>query len=94
MLSSYGMIFNRDSLRRLGFDRAPAQWEDMADPRLAGEVALADPTKSGSVAKAFENIIQQQMQRRLTALRRERPGAEAAALRSKLSKAVEARSAK
>jgi ABC-type Fe3+ transport system substrate-binding protein len=80
VLSSYGMIFNRDSLRRLGFDRVPAQWEDMADPRLAGEVALADPTKSGSVAKAFENIIQQQMQRRLTALRRERPGAEAAAL--------------
>ncbi|MBL9186391.1 MAG: extracellular solute-binding protein [Opitutaceae bacterium] len=65
VLSSYGIIFNRDALARLGFDREPAQWDDLADPRLIGEVGLADPTKSGSVAKAFENIIQQQMQRRL-----------------------------
>ncbi len=76
VLSSYGIIFNRDSLARLGVAREPAQWEDMADPRLIGEVALADPTKSGSVAKAFENIIQQQMQRRLVTLQRANPGAE------------------
>jgi ABC-type Fe3+ transport system substrate-binding protein len=75
VLSSYGIIFNRDSLARLGVAREPAQWLDLADPRLRGEVALADPTKSGSVAKAFENIIQQQMQQRLTVLQRERPGA-------------------
>ena len=73
VLSSYGIIFNRDSLARLGIQREPTQWEDLADPRLIGEVALADPTKSGSVAKAFENIIQQQMQQRLTALQRENP---------------------
>jgi len=65
VISAYGILFNRDSLRRLGFVHAPSAWTDLADPRLAGEVALADPTKSGSVAKAFENIIQQQMQRRL-----------------------------
>ncbi|MDP3071102.1 MAG: ABC transporter substrate-binding protein [Opitutaceae bacterium] len=74
VLSSYGIIFNRDALARLGFTREPAQWEDLADPRFVGEVGLADPTKSGSVAKAFENIIQQQMQRRLQA---GRPEAEA-----------------
>jgi iron(III) transport system substrate-binding protein len=68
VLSSYGIIFNRDALRRVGFDREPQAWADLADPRLVGEVGLADPTKSGSVAKAFENIIQQQMQRRLAAL--------------------------
>jgi ABC-type Fe3+ transport system substrate-binding protein len=73
VLSSYGIIFNRDALRRLGIDREPSQWTDLADPRLAGEVALADPTKSGSVAKAFENILQQQMQRRWTALGRTDP---------------------
>ncbi len=73
VLSSYGIIFNRDALQRLGVGAEPARWEDLADPRLMGEVALADPTKSGSVAKAFENIIQQQMQRRLVALRREDP---------------------
>lgn len=76
VLSSYGMIFNRDSLRRLGFDSPPTQWTDAEDPRFLGEVALADPTKSGSIAKAFENIIQQQMQRRLRELEREQPNAE------------------
>ena len=68
VLSSYGIIFNRDALRRIGFDREPARWEDLADPRFAGEIGLADPTKSGSVAKAFENIIQQRMQARLKRL--------------------------
>ena len=79
VLSSYGIIFNRESLARLGLAREPARWEDLADPRLAGEVALADPTKSGSVAKAFENIIQQQMQRRLVAWRVRGEGAGSAA---------------
>ena len=68
VLSSYGILFNRDALQRLGFEREPVRWEDLADPRLVGEVGLAYPTKSGSVAKAFENIIQQQMQRRLKTL--------------------------
>lgn len=76
VLSSYGMIYNRDSLKRLGFTAPPAQWSDAADPRFLGEVALADPTKSGSIAKAFENIIQQQMQRRLRELERTEPGAD------------------
>ncbi|MEY4941059.1 MAG: hypothetical protein RIQ93_2794 [Verrucomicrobiota bacterium] len=67
VLSSYGIIFNRDALRRMGLKQEPAQWADLATPALVGEVGLADPTKSGSVAKAFENIIQQQMQRRLLA---------------------------
>jgi len=80
VLSSYGIIFNRDSLRRLGVAREPSQWSDLADPRLLGEVALADPTKSGSVAKAFENIIQQQMQLRLEALIRSAPAEAPAAL--------------
>jgi len=68
VLSSYGIIYNRDALARLGVEAEPTQWEDLKDPRLAGEVAVADPTKSGSIAKAFENVIQQQMQRRLLAL--------------------------
>jgi iron(III) transport system substrate-binding protein len=74
VLSSYGIIFNRDSLRRLGIENEPKQWTDVADPRFRGEVALCDPTKSGSIAKAFENVIQQQMQRRLVTLQKENPG--------------------
>jgi iron(III) transport system substrate-binding protein len=60
-LSSFGIVFNRDVLRRLGLEKEPSRWEDLADPRLMGQVALADPTKSGSVTRAFEMIIQQQM---------------------------------
>lgn len=73
VLSSYGILYNRDSLQRLGIDRAPAEWIDLTDPKYVGEVALADPTKSSSIAKAFENLIQQQMQRRWVALRTENP---------------------
>lgn len=69
VLSSYGIIFNRDALRRLGFAKPPGQWTDLADPRYFGQVALADPTKSGSVAEAFENIMQQRIWLRLAALR-------------------------
>lgn len=63
VLSSFGIITNKDSLTRLGVTTPPRTWEDLADPRYVSEVALADPTKSGSIAKAFENVIQQQMQK-------------------------------
>ena len=43
----------------------PSRWEDLADPACYAQVALADPNQSGSVAKAFEMIIQQQIQTRL-----------------------------
>jgi len=65
--SSYGIIYNLDAIRRLGFDRPPAQWSDLGDPRYYGEIALCDPTKSSSMATAFENVIQQEMHRRVAA---------------------------
>jgi iron(III) transport system substrate-binding protein len=83
VLSSYGIIFNRDVLTRLGFTAEPARWSDLGDPRLVGEVALADPTKSSSVAKAFENILQQEIQRRLRALQAAEPGAKPAQLETR-----------
>ena len=61
-LSSFGICYNSDSLRRLGFEELPASWEDLTNPVFFRQVALADPTKSGSAAKAFEMVIQQQMQ--------------------------------
>lgn len=75
VLSAFGIVYNRVSLERIGLPE-PLQWTDLADPRYMGEVALADPTKSGSINKAFENVIQQQMQRSL----REHPGTHAAAV--------------
>ena len=68
VLSSYGILFNCDSLKRLGFDREPEQWSDLCDPRFAGEVGLCDPTKSGSIAQAFQNVVQQQIYLRLARL--------------------------
>lgn len=79
VLSTYGILYNRDALKRLGIAQPPTQWADLTDPRYVGEIALADPTKSSSIAKAFENLIQQQMQARLNALRAaapDRPAAE------------------
>jgi len=67
VLSNFGIIYNTDALNRLGLP-PPTEWADLADARYAGQIALADPTKSSSIAKAFENIIQQQIQRRMTAL--------------------------
>lgn len=61
-VSSFGICYNPESLKRLGVREMPGSWEALADPRLAGQVALADPTKSSSAAKAFEQIIQQKMQ--------------------------------
>lgn len=65
VLSSYGMIYNHDVLKLRGIENPPESWDDLRDPRLLGSVALTDPTKSGSIAKAFENVIQQQMQSEL-----------------------------
>jgi iron(III) transport system substrate-binding protein len=65
VLSSYGILYNLDSLQRLGFGAPPEQWSDLADPRFAGELGLCDPSKSGSIAAAFENIIQQQIGNRV-----------------------------
>ncbi|MFQ3578137.1 MAG: extracellular solute-binding protein, partial [Verrucomicrobiia bacterium] len=60
-LSAFGICSNRDSLQRLGLAAPPSQWSDLGDPILMGQVAMADPTKSGSIAKAYEMLIQQQM---------------------------------
>jgi iron(III) transport system substrate-binding protein len=60
-LGAFGICYNVDSLARLGIAAAPVEWSDLASPRYNNELALADPTQSGSVAKAFEMILQQQM---------------------------------
>jgi len=62
VLSTFGIIYNRDGLERVGYEGIPDSWRDLADPRFLGEVALADPTKSGSINKAFEMILQKEMQ--------------------------------
>lgn len=67
-LAGFGICYNPEVLARLGVLSPPKQWSDLADSRLFAAIALADPTKSGSVAKAFELMIQQQMNQRLSEL--------------------------
>ncbi|MFT5904664.1 MAG: iron(III) transport system substrate-binding protein [Cryomorphaceae bacterium] len=71
-LSRFGICYNMDGLKRLGL-KPPESWDDLGNPRYFGHIALADPTKSGSVAKAFEMLVQQKIHKELETISRE-PG--------------------
>ena len=62
VVSSFGIVYNTDSLARLGIAQPPARWDDLGEPAYFHEIALANPTQSSSVNKSFEMLIQQQMQ--------------------------------
>lgn len=64
-LSTFGVCYNLDLLSLVGISEPPRSWDALGAPALAGKLALADPTKSGSVGKAFETIIQNQMNQAL-----------------------------
>ncbi|MFH1477034.1 MAG: extracellular solute-binding protein [Verrucomicrobiota bacterium] len=66
-LSSFGICWNQDVLVDHGILHSPQCWTDLADFSYYRLVALADPTKSGSINKAFEMLIQEQMRAELTA---------------------------
>jgi len=65
-VSTFGICYNKDRLRELGV-AAPSRWDDLANPKLMRQVGVADPTKSGSIAKAYEMIIQQKIQQAVLA---------------------------
>ncbi len=67
VLSTFGICYNPDRLRDLGVAHPPRVWRDLADPAYFGQVGVTDPTKSGSVAKAFEMIIHEQCARAVAA---------------------------
>jgi iron(III) transport system substrate-binding protein len=75
-LSSFGICWNQDVLADHGIRPAPQGWTDLADFSYYRLVALADPTKSGSINKAFEMLIQEQMRAEL--IERNVPADEAA----------------
>lgn len=61
-MSQFGICYNPDFVKRIGLD-PPKEWQDLGDPGYAGSLALADPTKSGSVARTFELLVQGEMQK-------------------------------
>jgi iron(III) transport system substrate-binding protein len=56
VLSSFGMLYNRDLLEKLDVPE-PRTWDDLTNPKLTGWLGLADPRLSGSVATTFESIL-------------------------------------
>ncbi|NLL83466.1 MAG: ABC transporter substrate-binding protein [Lentisphaerae bacterium] len=60
VLSTFGICYNPDRLADLGITTPPRTWRDLANPAYFGQIGITDPTKSGSVAKAFEMIIHEQ----------------------------------
>lgn len=60
-LSTFGLCYNLDRLETLGIEEPPRRWTDLGDPRFYRLLGTADPTKSGSITKAFEMIIHQQV---------------------------------
>lgn len=63
VLSGFGICYNPDRLQEMGVDNPPKEWRDLTDLHYFGQLALADPTKSGSVAKTFEMIIHTECRR-------------------------------
>ncbi len=62
-VSTFGLCYNEDRLADRGITNAPVRWSDLADPRYVGQIGVADPTKSGSITKAFEMIVHEQIGR-------------------------------
>lgn len=60
-LSAFGICYNPLVLQRLGIAAPPRAWDDLGDPVYFRNIALADPTKSGSVTKALEMLVQQKI---------------------------------
>lgn len=59
-LSSFGISYNPDRFSDAGMS-PPQTWMDLAAPALFNQIGLADPTKSGSIMKCYEMILQQAM---------------------------------
>lgn len=56
-LSSFGIVSNTDTLAGLGINEPIRSFAGLADPRLVGMVALADPRQSGSVTTVIDLIL-------------------------------------
>ncbi len=66
VLSSFGICYNVDLVAGRGLE-PPSRWDDLGDPGYARGIALADTTKSASVTKSFEMLVQQKIQEELAA---------------------------
>lgn len=59
-LSSFGITYNRDVLRRIRLPE-PTRWADLADPKYDTWFVAADPTRSTSAKQAFLAVVEKAM---------------------------------
>ncbi|KGQ39395.1 hypothetical protein JP35_05490 [Gallibacterium anatis] len=53
-----GFGVNTDRLAKLGIKETPKCWSDLLDPRLKGEIQIADPQSSGTAYTAIATFVQ------------------------------------
>jgi ABC-type Fe3+ transport system substrate-binding protein len=58
VLSSFGILCNREVLRRIGYPGLPRTWDDLGHPALGGWVGAGDPRLTGSVHMVYEIVLQ------------------------------------
>ncbi len=60
-ISAFGIAVHHDRLASLVPAGPIETWRDLAAPRLAGAVVVADPSRSGAIATAFERVLQSEL---------------------------------
>ncbi|MCK3658807.1 hypothetical protein A4G18_08810 [Pasteurellaceae bacterium Pebbles2] len=53
-----GFGVNTERLKKLGIQEVPKCWKDLSDPRLKGEIQIADPQSSGTAYTAISTFVQ------------------------------------
>ncbi|MBE2898501.1 ABC transporter substrate-binding protein [Pasteurellaceae bacterium TAE3-ERU1] len=53
-----GFGVNTERLKKLGINEVPKCWKDLLDPRLKGEIQIADPQSSGTAYTAIATFVQ------------------------------------
>lgn len=53
-----GFGVNTERLKKLGIDKVPQCWSDLTDPKLKGEIQIADPQSSGTAYTAIATFAQ------------------------------------
>ena len=53
-----GFGVNTERLEKLGIKEVPKCWKDLTDPRLKGEVQIADPQSAGTAYTALATFVQ------------------------------------
>jgi ABC-type Fe3+ transport system substrate-binding protein len=59
-IAAFGIVYNPGSMTALDLP-SPVTWKDLSVPALAGNVALANPTSSGSAAVSYMAVLQRAM---------------------------------